>query len=149
MGEEVSNLSIEEKLQNTTERWTNYIRDLNDKMKDLGSLQNLMNMVYVKRQECVEYIGNLDVTFSKLKRAYTIQYAQKYNFYKFQSQLRYSSDAAINTQIQSDLIDITEKKDLIESHLDTMRETLKTINEIIRAVYQRIELYKLINNMKF
>lgn len=143
------NITLEEKLQNTREYWTKVIHELNEHMKDLGGLQNLLNRVYSKRQDCVEYLSNLRVVLGKLKLAHKSQYAKLYANYKLNGQLRFSSDSSLNTQIESDLYDINEKINFIATHTEAMIETLKTIDNMIYGISQRIKIYELTNNIKF
>jgi putative ABC transport system permease protein len=76
------------------------------------------------------------------------QYAAKYNSYKVNSQIRYNSDAAINAQIAADLADITYKLTLLENHAKYMQETIKTIDNLIYAISNRIRIEELIQNVK-
>ena len=147
--EQIQEKTLEEKLQDTREEWTTIIKTLSEKMKDLPGIESLMNQVYIKRQECVEYLSNLLVTYGKLQRAHKQQFAQKYNFYKTQSQIRYSNDNAIANQIEADLSDLNEKTDLIRIHVEGMRETLKTIDDLIFGISQRTKIYEMMNGLKF
>lgn len=143
--------TLEEKLQDTRERWTNIVRDLTAGMKDLPAIEKLLNQVYIKRQECVEYLSSLLVTYGKLQRAHKTMYAQRYNFYKTAAQLRYSNDSAIATQIDAEpqMNDLNEKLDLIRVHVEAMRETLKTIDNLIFGISQRTRIYEMMNGLKF
>jgi hypothetical protein len=143
--------TLEEKLQDTREEWTTIVKDLTVKMKDLPGIESLLNQVYIKRQECVEYLSNLLVTYGKLQRAHKVMYAQRYNFYKTNAQLRYSNDSAIATQIDAEpeMNDLNEKLDLIRVHVESMRETLKTIDNLIFGISQRTRIYEMMNGLKF
>ena len=65
------------------------------------------------------------------------------------SQLRYTSDSAINTQVDVDLGDMVFNINVLKSHLKAMDETLVTINDIIYGIHDRIQLYSIINGLKF
>ena len=143
--------SLEEKLQDTREEWTNIVKEISTKMKDLPGIESLLNQVYIKRQECVEYLSSLMVTYGKLQRAHKVLYAQRYNFYKTSAQLRYSNDSAISTQIDAEpqMNELNEKLDLIRVHVEAMRETLKTIDNLIYGISQRTRIYEMLNGLKF
>lgn len=143
--------TLEEKLQDTREEWTSIVKELTEKMKDLPGLEKLLNQVYIKRQECVEYLSSLMVTYGKLQRAHKALYAQRYNFYKTSAQLRYSNDSAIGTQIDAEpqMNDLNEKLDLIRIHVEAMRETLKTIDNIVFGISHRTKIYEMLNGLKF
>lgn len=150
MGENTSEevLTLEAKLQNVRTEWTTVIQELNARLNTISNVQSLMNTIYVKRQECAEYLSLLRVTLEKLKLAIKKETAKKYIEYKTVSQIRFSNDSAISTQIEADLYTLYENKVLVESHYYAMQETLKTIDDIIYAIPQRVKLYELINGLK-
>lgn len=141
--------TLEERLMSTRSQWTYVIDELNEKMKDAAGLQSLMNIVYSKRQECVEYLSNLQVVYGRLVQRHKQYYATKYRYYKTQYQFKFNSDASLSTQIESDLDDINTKIILIGTHVDAMRETLKTIDNLIYGITHRIKLYEMVNGLKF
>ena len=83
-----------------------------------------------------------------MSKEYKKQYATRYNSYKVNSQIRYNSDTAINAQIASDLADVTYKLSLLENHAKYMQETIKTIDNLIYAISNRIRIEELIQNVK-
>ena len=72
----------------------------------------------------------------------------KYNYYKTQSQIRYSSEAAINAQIDADLKDDKYQIELLDNHAKYMLETIKTIDSVIYAINNRIRIEELIHQVK-
>ena len=141
-------LSYEDKMKGIQDKWTLKIKELNDKMKSLPELDSLLNVVYAERQNACDYYFSLLNILSKLGRRYKAEFATKYNYYKTQSQIRFSSDSAISAQIESDLIDIKEKISFVEAHYKYMQETVKTIDNIIYGVNNKIKIYELINGIK-
>ena len=51
-------LSLTDELAKLQDKWTSIIKDLNDQMKNLHSIDQLMNEIYYKRQEAIDlYFG--------------------------------------------------------------------------------------------
>jgi len=138
--------TLEEKLTAVQETWTHRVKELNDLMKDMPGMDRMLNNVYSVHQDAIEYYHMVLRTLGKLTRAYKIQYAQLYNGYKTMSQIRYTSDTAINTQIEAQLNDMREKISLLEDQVKFMDSTIDNIRNIEYAVKNKIEIYKLIIN---
>lgn len=148
MEDQQEGLSYEDKMKGIQDKWTLKIKELNEKMKSLPELDSLLNVVYAERQNACDYYFSLLNILSKLGRQYKAEFATKYNYYKTQSQIRFSSDSAISAQIESDLIDMKEKISFVETHYKYMQETIKTIDNIIYGVNNKIKIYELINGIK-
>ena len=70
-------ISLEEQLSRLQDKWTDIIKELNDKMKTISSLDNLMNEVYTKRQEAIDvYYGTLKILATRT-RDYKIKSAKE------------------------------------------------------------------------
>ena len=141
-------ISYEDKLKHIQENWVNKIKTLNEKMKDLPSLDSLLNEIYSERQNACDYYFGLLNILGKLSRKWKVEYAAKYQFYKTQSQIRYSSDSSINNQIEADLEEIRGQIAMVETHSKYMSETIKTIDNLIYGVNNKIRIYELINGVK-
>ena len=130
------------------QQWSAIIADLNGKMKHFADLVDLQNVIYSRRQDALDYYFGMLSKISSLSRDYKLKYSQKYNYYKTQAQIRYSSEAAINAQIDSDLKDDKYQIELLDQHTKYMLETIKTIDSIIYAINNRIRIEELINQVK-
>lgn len=142
-------MTTEDKLKNIQDKWVNIISELNIKMKDLPGIDSLLNEVYSKRQDLCDYMFSVLNILGKLTRQYKTKYAERYNYYKLgKNGLRYNNDSAISTQIEADLE--TEKTTimLISNNVDFCKETLKTIDNMIYGINQKIKIYELINGLK-
>lgn len=140
--------TLEEYIALHQQQWSNLINDLNAKMKKFADLIDLQNAIYGKRQDATDYYFSLLSKLSNLSRDYKAKYSQKYNYYKTQSQIRYSSESSINAQIDSDLKDDKYQIELLEQHAKYMAETVKTIDSLIYGITSRIRIEELINNVK-
>ena len=139
------NMSIEDKIIMHQNNWTKRIQSLSEKMKNIPELRELMNIVYSERQLCVDYYYTLMNMIAKQNKNYKIKYAKRFNFYKTQSEIRYNSDTQIVNQINADLSDDLYTLNLLESHFKFMGESLKTIDNIIYGINNRIKLEELVS----
>lgn len=140
--------TLEDYILTHQQQWSAIIADLNGKMKNFADLADLQNIIYSRRQDALDYYFGMLSKISSLSRDYKLKYSQKYNYYKTQAQIRYSSEAAINAQIDSDLKDDKYQIELLDQHTKYMLETIKTIDSIIYAINNRIRIEELINQVK-
>ena len=140
--------TLEDYILTHQQQWSAIIADLNGKMKHFADLADLQNVIYSRRQDALDYYFGMLSKISSLSRDYKFKYSQKYNYYKTQAQIRYSSEAAINAQIDSDLKDDKYQIELLDQHTKYMLETIKTIDSIIYAINNRIRIEELINQVK-
>lgn len=143
-------ISLEEQLSKLQDKWTDIIKELNDKMKTISSLDNLMNDVYTKRQEAIDvYYGTLKILATRT-RDYKIKSANLYNNIKTGANgIRYTNENAIATQIESKLFAEKETIDLLTNFTNYLKETIQTIDNIIYGINAKIKLYEMINGLKF
>lgn len=147
--EEQNNIStLEDYISTHQKTWSALVTELNSKMKKFADLPDLQNVVYAKRQDALDYYFILLGKISSLVKDYKSKYAAKYNYYKVSSQIRYSSDAAINAQIDSDLGQEKYNIELLDNHAKYMQETIKTIDSIIYGINNRIRVEELISGLK-
>lgn len=140
--------TLEEYIAQHQQQWSNVILEMNNMMKKFTDLPDLQMTIYSKRQNALDYYFNLLYQISAMSKEYKKQYAAKYNSYKVNSQIRYNSDTAINAQIASDLADVSYKLTLLENHSKYMQETIKTIDNLIYAIINRIRIEEIIQNVK-
>lgn len=140
--------TLEEYLNNHQQKWTSVITELNSKIKNFADLPDLQNVIYAKRQDAVDYYFGILSKVSSLSREYKAKYSERYNFYKTQAQIRYASEAALNSQIASDLRNEKYQIELLEQHSKYMGETIKTLDNVIFAITNRIKIEELLNGVK-
>lgn len=139
--------TLEDYITEHQQKWSDIISSLNNKMKQFADLPELQNEVYAKRQDALDYYHNLLSKISNVSKTYKQQYADLYNKYKTMSQIRYSSESALNAQITSDLRDLICNIELLQNHSKYMLETIKTIDSIIYGITNRIRIEELIRNV--
>lgn len=141
--------SFEETLATYQDQWVKDIEYMNEQMRDLPKLVDLMTYVHTKRQKAVELrtVMTSRILLPRTKQ-YTASYAQMYNNIKSGANgLRYTSDNAINIQIEAQLGDQKYYIDLLKEFIDFMEETIKTIDNIIFGITSRIKSYELLNGI--
>lgn len=143
-----SPITLEEFFISHQQQWAAIISELNTKMKNFGDLIDLQNVIYSKRQDAIDYYFGLLSKISALHKEYKYNYSQKYNYYKTQSQIRYSSEASINAQIDADLKDDKYNIELLDQHAKYMLETVKTIDNIIYGINNRIRIEELLKGVR-
>ena len=124
--------------------WTNKIKEINDKFKTILSLQSVTQEIYGLRQDLEEYHKQVLFKCAALSRDYKRKYAEMYNAYKTNTQIRYSSDAAINAQIAGQLADYLYTMDLMNHHSDFINESIKNVDSIIYGIKHRIDIENLL-----
>lgn len=141
--------TLKDRLETIQESWTSKVASLNEKMKNLPGLDELLNVVYAERQNLVEYYSGIMVTMSTLSRNYTKAYAEYYNKLKLgEKGIKYTNEAALNTQIEAQLIDHKEPIQLLNIHIEFLRDTLKNIDGLIYGINNKIRVYELMNGIK-
>lgn len=120
--------------------WTTRINDMSSQMKKMTDLAELMTNVYTERQRSVDYYHYLISILIKINRKYRKDYADRYDFWSFKSQIRYPNESGKVNKILTELAEILEKRDLIESHSKFIDKTTSTLDNLIYAIPKRIEL---------
>lgn len=142
--------TLEEQLSKLQDKWTDIVKELNDNMKTISSLDNLMNDVYTKRQEAIDvYYGTFKILAART-RDYKIKSANLYNNIKSGSNgIRYTNENAITTQIESTLYAEKETIDLLTNFTNFLKETIQTIDNIIYGINAKLKIYEMLNGLKF
>jgi hypothetical protein len=146
--QENANDTLEDYINKHQTKWSELISEMNIKLKNFYDIPELQNIVYSERQNALDYYFGLLTKVASISKRYKKEYAEKYNAYKTTSQIRYSSDTAINAQVASDLCDLVYYSELLSNHAKYMQETIKTIDGIIYAINSRIEVEKLVRDYK-
>ena len=121
-------------------QWTKTIKEMSENFKNVMKISDLMLTVYTDRQRAVEYYHYLISLLVQINKKYRKAYAEKYDFYSYKSQKRFPNETTKNNQIQTELEDILEKRELIENHSKFMENTIKSADQMIYGVKYRIEI---------
>lgn len=147
INQQQQNSSLEDKLIQLREEWENEIATMNEEMKTLPKLNDLINVIYTKRQKLVDlYYGTMGV-LKKQVRLYTVKYAELYNQLKMNAQIRYTETALAN-QIEAQLMPLKEVIENLKTFTEFVYETMKTLDNMIYGVNNKIKIYELMNGLK-
>ena len=141
--------TLSEKLIDLQVEWTNEIENLNSKMKNIPLLDELLTIIYTKRQKAVDlYFGMMKVLYDQT-RNYKVKYANVYNNIKMgQNNIRYSNESSIQIQVESQLTHEKEIIDTITIFTNFMKESIQTIDNIIYGINNKIKIHELVNGIK-
>jgi len=143
--------TLDQKLMDYKTKWTEAITELNAKMKTLPKVDELLNEIYAKRQLAVEQYFNMNLMIAQRKRAYNAQYVSMYNNIKLTgiNGIRLTSDQQITRQIEACLDGDKMVISMLENHWSFLDATVKTIDQMLYGVREKVEIHKILNGLKF
>ena len=142
-------MSLEDKLIEMRQEWTKKIEELNADMKNLASLDHLLNIVFTERQRAVDLYYATKSTLDKQLLIYKQKYATIYNNMKRGTNgIRYTNESAIQTQCEAQLTDLRAVIDELKNFIDFMWETVVSINGLQFAISSKIKIYEIMNGLK-
>ena len=144
-------LTLEEQLNEHRNKWTNEITSLNEMMKTLPKVNDLLGIVYMKRQEAVDYYHSMNTVILKQMREYKRQSLTMFNNIKISGYngVRLPNDSAIQKVVEVELIDEKSIIDLLTNHNNFIKESIATIDNLIYGINQKIKLGEILNGLKF
>lgn len=140
--EDNNNLSdLEIRFKGERSEWTAKIQRMSSNLKNISSLAETQVDLYSERQIGIEYLHELISTYSRLNK---ISKEKKAEYLK---KLLNNNDYNIRLKNQENEIlfegsvaAIQHRLDILKTHMDFMKETVKTIDAIIYGVKYRLEL---------
>jgi hypothetical protein len=140
--------TLEEQFLREREEWTSKIKTMSAKIKNVHDMPILMTELYSERQICLDYYHYLISIMATLNKKYRADYSARYDYWSFQSQIRYPNDSAKNYKILSELSDIVSKREAVENHSKFIADTKSTIDNLIYGVKYRVEIEQIIRGNK-
>ena len=134
-----SNDPIYQRFKVEREEWSAKIGSFSQRLKDIYEVGALLTDVYSQRQIALEYAHTLMSHLIKVNKIYREKRQIRFDFYARNYDIRLDKEAKYE-HISYDLTDIVERRELIQNHLDYMRETVKTIDNIGFGIKHRISL---------
>ena len=119
--------------------WTEKIQVLAIEMRDIKTLAKAQVDMFSYRQMLLEYSYKLASIVAKLNSKYKSEKGRKMREYSENNNIRYGATEK-SLLIEGDLIEITEKIDLVESHRKFMDQTIQTVDHCLYGVKSRIAL---------
>jgi hypothetical protein len=144
-------LTLEDQLNEHRNKWTTEITSLNEMMKTLPKVNDLLGIVYMKRQEAVDYYHSMNTVILKQMREYKRQSLNMFNTIKISGYngVRLPNDSAIQKVVEVELIDEKSIIDLLTNHNNFIKESIATIDNLIYGINQKIKLGEILNGLKF
>lgn len=134
-----SNDAIYQRFKTEREEWSAKISEYSHRLKDIYAVGDLLTDVYSQRQIALEYSHTLMSHLIKVNKVYREKRQERYDFYSRNYDIRLDKEAKYE-HISYDLTEIVERRELLQNHLDYMRETVKTIDNIGFGIKHRISL---------
>lgn len=137
--------TLEDRLKKYQDKWTEEIAELNGMMKSLQKLDELLNIVYTKRQEAIDYYYAMNTVILKQTKDY------KFTFNNIVTRIRTSgyngvriqNDNSINKIAENELIDKKESIDLLVNHNAFIKDTIQTIDNMIYGINQKVKIIEM------
>ena len=134
-----SNEQIVIRFKKERDEWTEKVKDMSNRIRDIYQLTDLQVDLYSQRQIAVEYTHTLMNHITKINRIYQERKVERWNHYTRNHDLRLDKEPK-ELHISVDMADVIERKELLQTHLEFFRETIKTIDTMCFGIKYRITL---------
>ena len=121
------------------EEWTEKIRELSIRMKNIRELADVQVDLYYNRQILLEYSAKLGQVMSKLNAKFRKDKANRLKYYSEMSQVKYGANEKTSL-MEGDLSELKERMDLVDGQISFLNETMKTVDHMLYGVKSRISL---------
>lgn len=128
-----------ERFEQERNEWTDDVKSISSRFKNIDDMVDVQVDLYSKRQQGVEYMHQLMVLQSRLKKTWIAEYKKAYDSLIMDQDYRYSEKE--RQRIAEEKTSTSKLKlDILQSHVDFFRETIKTIDNMIFGVKHRLEI---------
>jgi len=142
MSEQQSNVEkkdFDREFQLEREEWTEKIRILSIRMKNIRELADVQVELYSSRQFLLELYSKLGQVMVKLNAKYRKDKAQRLKYYSESVQVKYGANEK-TPLIEGDLSELKERMDLVDGQISFFNETMKTVDHMLYGIRHRIML---------
>jgi hypothetical protein len=136
---ESSSEKLSKRFDEERTQWKRTVSDMSERMRDIYTVSDLLTDLYSQRQIALEYSHTLMSHLIRLNKLLRSKKAEKWLHYTQNYDLRLDKDPK-NLLIDVDLGPLIEQKEMVENHLNYMRETVKSIDTMCFGVKYRISL---------
>jgi hypothetical protein len=130
---------FEEKFSGERMEWTERIRELSVRMRNIREIAEVQVELYSDRQKLLEYAYKLGQILTKLNSQFRSEKRNKMVYYSEEHNVRYGANEK-TALIEGELSDIKRKIDVVDNHMSFMNETVKTVDHFLYGVKSRISL---------
>lgn len=121
------------------EEWTEKIRTLSIRMKNIKELADVQVDLYSSRQILLEMYSKLGQVMVKLNAKYRKDKADRLRYYSESVQVKYGANEK-TPLIEGDLSELKERMDLVDGQISFFNETMKTVDHMLYGIRHRIML---------
>lgn len=137
--ENSSNESLTSRFSTEREDWREKIESYSLRFRDIYQVGDLLTDLYSSRQIVVEYLHTLMSHMTKINKVFREKKVERHEFYTRNYDIRLDKDVKFE-YVMNDIAIVSERRDLLQTHIDYFRETIKTIDTMCYGVKHRIAL---------
>ena len=119
--------------------WTTKVKGISARFKLIDDMVEVQVDLYSTRQQGVEYTQQLSILASKIRKQHLTEWKKAYDALTHNEDYRYSDKERAKLADEK-TSSIKLKSDILQSHIDFFKETIKTIDSMIFGVKHRIEI---------
>jgi hypothetical protein len=134
-----SNESLASRFSVEREEWKDKVESYSIRFRDIYQMGELLTDLYSSRQIVVEYLHTLMSHMTKLNRVFREKKVERHEFYTRNYDVRLDKDVKFE-YVMNDIAIVSERRELLQTHIDYFRETIKTIDTMCYGVKHRIAL---------
>lgn len=132
-------VSYVERFEQERNSWTTEVTGISKKFRDVENMAEVQVELYSRRQLGVEYMHQLMSLQSRLKKNWISEYKKVYDSLLLDQDYRYSEKE--KQRIAEEKTASSKMKlEILQSHVDFFKETIKTIDNMIFGVKHRLEI---------
>lgn len=132
--------SIEEKFEDRRVYLKNFIVSLAEEFRgEIEKLAETQTKIFSERQRILEEMYGLISKHSKFKKKKSLQWKEEYKKLSEESDFRYGEKEKLKL-IDEKLATITDVMDQIEAQIDYLKESVKTVDNMVFGVKHRIDI---------
>ena len=130
---------FEEQFSTERSEWTERIRELSIRMRNIREIAEVQVELYSDRQKLLEYAYKLGQILTKLNAKFRSDRRTKMVYYSEEHNTRYGANEK-TALIDGDLSEIKRKIDVVDNQMAFLNETVKTVDHFLYGVKSRISL---------
>ena len=130
---------FEEQFSAERSEWTERIRELSVRMRNIREIAEVQVELYSDRQKLLEYAYKLGQILTKLNAKFRSDRRTKMVYYSEEHNTRYGANEK-TALIDGDLSEIKRKIDVVDNQMSFLNETVKTVDHFLYGVKSRISL---------
>lgn len=128
-----------EQFESERQEWTSLIKNIASRFKIVENMAEVQVDLYSQRQLAVDYMQQLSVLQSRLKKNYESEWKKAYDDLALNQDFRYNERE--RAKFATERTSTSKLKiDILQIHIEYFRETIRTLDNMIFGVKHRIEI---------